>query len=86
MTAFEILVIILSVFLAIFLVLAIAVLIMLLKVSRKMNAFADKVNMFADNFGDNVAEIFKKSITPSVIASGFWRFMRKAGKHKQSKQ
>lgn len=85
MTAFEVLVVILSVFLAIFLILGIAVLITLLRVFRKMDELADKANAFADDFSANVAEVFKKSFAPSAIVSGIIRFARKSRKRKRDK-
>lgn len=80
MTAFEILVIILSVFLAIFLILAIALTIVLLKISRKLNDLVDRTNEFAENIENNLVSFFRKSVTPSVIASGLYQFVRKAKK------
>lgn len=86
MEALEILVVILSVFLAIFLALGIALLVLLVQVTKKLNDLADRAEVFAGSFGANVLRMMKKSLTPSMVASGLFGVARKAYKRKQRKR
>lgn len=76
MGAFEVLVLILSIFLAIFLIVGIAVLVELLKFTRRLNEMSEKADHYMDELRDTVLGIVKKTVTPSMIMSGIVQFMR----------
>ena len=76
MAAFEVLVLILSIFLAIFLVIAIAVLVELLKFTRRLNEMSEKADSYMDEIRSTLLNAVKKTATPTMIMSGIVQFMR----------
>lgn len=66
-TAFNVLVIILSVFLAIFLILGIGILLYAWKLAKAAKRFGEKAEVTADNF-KGFAEGLKRNVAPSVAA------------------
>lgn len=67
MDAFEILVIILSIFLAISILLSIIVLIYTLKLVKNIKSISDKASELVEN-ASNVAATMKKAAGPTVVA------------------
>lgn len=84
MEALEVLVIILSTFLAIFLVLGIILFVLLLRVTRKINDLSDKAEHFANSFGATLKNSIKGKVTPSMVAGGLFKIVRKAYKKRKS--
>lgn len=84
-TTEQILLIILSSFLAIFLALGIVLLTALIKLTKKMQAVADKAHDIADKVED-VSDMFKKTAGPMALGKFFVNIAETVAKHKREKK